>query len=361
MRHLPRATARHLRQTCVTLKPNNEVLSGEKRHILLIRILSSGKALKLPTEATPIEQFAYVPVNSTSIQLGLYVTGAGWSRVSPGSTYPQKGHPELYDFTWRSGRVLPEFQFVFISDGAGEFETAETGLQDIQAGTMLILQPDTWHRYRPIRERGWTEFWISVNGDLMYDWQNRGLLKTAEPMIRPKQPGTLISQYQAITAELSKHPRYLPTSVAANALMIMAGVIDQHTPIVGRYGQSEAEFSPMVNSAIDEIWTHSHGQISVAAIARKLNVVRRTLERAFRKETGHSIHTEIVTCRLDRAKRLLGETNVSIKAAAFAAGFSSAANMSKVFRRELNLSPGEYREELRKSPSVLARRGVAES
>lgn len=326
----------------------------------MTQVLSPGKHKTLPTEAAPTEQFAYVPVNSTSIQLGLYVTGAGWSQVSPGSTYPHKGHPELYDFTWRSGRVLPEFQFVFISEGSGEFESRETGLLDIQAGTMLILQPDSWHRYRPVKDKGWTEFWISVNGDLMHDWQNRGLLNTAEPMIRPKQPDMLISHYQAITAELAKHPRYLPTSVAANALMIMAGVIDQHTPIMGRYGQSEAEFSPMVNSAIDEIWTHSHGQISVAAIARKLNVVRRTLERAFLKETGHSLHTEIVTCRLDRAKRLLGETNVSIKSAAFAAGFSSAANMSKVFRRELNLSPGQYREELRSSPSALTRRGVIE-
>ena len=142
--------------------------------------------------------------------------------------------------------------------------------------------------------------------------------------------------------------------------MIMTAVIDQHTPDIARYGQSEQEFSPMINAAIDEIWTHSHRQISVAAIAHKLKVVRRTLERRFLKETGHTVHTEIVTCRLDRAKRLLSETNVSIKSAAFAAGFHSAANMSKVFRRELKLTPGEYREKFSSAPSTRTRRGFTE-
>ncbi len=182
----------------------------------------------------PAEQFVYVPVTSTSIQLGLYVTGAGWSRVSPGNAYPHRGHPELYDFTWRSGRVLPEFQFVFIADGAGEFETEQGGHQSVKAGSMLILQPDTWHRYRPIKDVGWTEYWISVNGDLMHDWQHRGLLSTAKPIIRPNNSETLIAQYQTIISELSNHPRRLSTSVSANALMIMTAVIDQHTPDVTR-------------------------------------------------------------------------------------------------------------------------------
>ena len=192
-------------------------------------------------------------MTSTSIQLGLYVTGAGWSRVSPGSAYPHRGHPELYDFTWRTGRVLPEFQFVFISKGTGEFETRDSGHQTVQAGAMLILQPDTWHRYRPVRDVGWTEHWISVNGDLMHDWQHRGLLSTAEPIIRPERPDALITQYQSIITELARHPRHLSTSVAASALMIMTAVIDQHTPDIARYGQSEQEFSPMINAAIDEI------------------------------------------------------------------------------------------------------------
>ena len=304
------------------------------------------------------EQFVYVPVTSTSIQLGLYVTGAGYRCVAPGSEYPQKGHPELYDFTWRSGRVLPEFQFVFIAAGSGEFETKDSGTLAVNAGSMLILQPDVWHRYRPRTAEGWTEFWISVNGDLIHDWQQRGLLESVEPVIQLATPDQLISEYRAIIDELKAHPRHQPARVSARALMIMTSVMDHREPTgpatLLPHGQ---EFGPIVRAAINEIWNYSHHQISVAAIARRINVVRRTLERVFMKETGHSVHTELMKCRLERARRLLAETQVPIKAVAVASGFSSVSNMSRVFRRELQQSPTEYREvALASTTQAMARR-----
>lgn len=296
----------------------------------------------MPTESTAAEQFAYVPVSSTLIQLGLYVTGAGSTCVAPGSPYPQKGHPELYDFTWRSGRVLPEFQFVFISAGCGEFETRETGRLDVDAGVLFVLQPDTWHRYRPSQREGWTEFWISVNGDLIHDWQNRGLLNIANPMIRIQDPESIIGPYQSIIKACRDHTGQMPTSVAADALRIMTAVIDYHT-VAETDGRPGKDFSPIVSAAMGEIWNHSHRQISVTAIASELKVVRRTLERAFLKDTGRSIHDELMTCRLERSKRLLAETQVAIKAIAFAAGFSSVSSMSRIFRRELKMTPSDYR------------------
>ncbi len=324
-------------------------------------ILRCRKFLTLPTESLPTEQFVYVPVSSTSIQLGLYVTGAGWSEVARGESYPHKGHPDLYDFTWRSGRVLPEFQFVFISSGSGEFETRETGRLKVKAGAMLILQPDTWHRYRPMKKEGWTEFWISVNGDLIHDWQNRGLLNTDNPLIHLQRPEVLILQYQEIINSLKERTRQLPTSIAAHALMIITAAIDHHAASnVGSSQRHLKDYSPTVSAAIYEIWNHSHQQISVAAIARRLNVVRRTLERLFLKETGHSVHDELMNCRLERAKRLLLETQTSIKSVAYAAGFSSVSNMSRVFRRELNITPSEYRRTIHASHTDPIRRIVSD-
>jgi AraC-like DNA-binding protein len=307
------------------------------------------------------QQFAYVPVTNTSIQLGLYVTGAGGSCVLPGSLYPRKGHPELYDFTWRSGRVLPEFQFVFITEGKGEFETRKSGLKPVAAGTMLILRPDVWHRYRPCKNTGWTEYWISVNGDLMYDWQHRGLVAASESVLQMQEPEVLIRQYQEIIRLLKKHPRHQPTSVSARALMIIATVIDHIEPAGPKLPQgSDREYGSLVSAAMKEIWSHSHQQISVAVIAQTLNVERRTLERNFLREVGYGVHAELMQCRLDRARRLLAETQVPIKAVAFASGFSSVSNMSRVFRRELDISPSEYREGIQLQSKTRSRRSVVD-
>jgi hypothetical protein len=108
------------------------------------------------------DTFAYLPVPEVVTRLGLYVTGAGTDVVPPGAGYPQQKHPELYDFNWNSGRILPEYQLVFVSEGRGEFESKETGLLPVEPGTIMMLFPDVWHRYRPHAETGWTEFWISL-------------------------------------------------------------------------------------------------------------------------------------------------------------------------------------------------------
>jgi 2,3-bisphosphoglycerate-independent phosphoglycerate mutase len=46
---------------------------------------------------------------------------------------------------------------------------------------------------------------------------------------------------------------------------------------------------------------------------------------------------------VERARRLLADTDMPLKSVAFAAGFSSAERMSKVFRRAERTTPAEYR------------------
>ena len=68
------------------------------------------------------------------------------------------------------------------------------------------------------------------------------------------------------------------------------------------------------------------------------------MERHFRNNHGRTLLQELTACRIQRAKCLLGETNVPIKYVADAAGFSSVTTLYKVFQRELGIAPGEYRE-----------------
>jgi LacI family transcriptional regulator len=71
---------------------------------------------------------------------------------------------------------------------------------------------------------------------------------------------------------------------------------------------------------------------------------RRTLERRFRKARGHSIHDEIILCRLSRAKRLLTETHLAIKKVAFLSGFGSSEPMRCAFEKVIGKSPSEFRK-----------------
>ena len=77
------------------------------------------------------------------------VTNAGYSKVLPGTTYPEKNHPSEYFFTWEKGRILHEYQLILITEGEGEFESSSSGRIEVRPGALITIFKNEWHRYRP--------------------------------------------------------------------------------------------------------------------------------------------------------------------------------------------------------------------
>jgi transcriptional regulator GlxA family with amidase domain len=100
---------------------------------------------------------------------------------------------------------------------------------------------------------------------------------------------------------------------------------------------------PIVSAALDLIWNHSHRNLPVAEIARQVGVTRRTLARHFLQHHGKTLLDEMTTSRLVRSQRFLRETHLPIKRIAHATGFSSSTHLATVFRRELGMTPGQFR------------------
>lgn len=70
---------------------------------------------------------------------------------------------------------------------------------------------------------------------------------------------------------------------------------------------------------------------------------RRSLEYAFEKLIGRSIHQEIIHARLELAKQLLRDTNLKTIDIALRCGFNSAGRLSAIFMKHLSQTPSEYR------------------
>ena len=90
-------------------------------------------------------------------------------------------------------------------------------------------------------------------------------------------------------------------------------------------------------------------QIGVSDVAVAAGVGRRTLERRFQTKVGRSVSSEIRRLRILTAKRLLLETDMTLKEVAWKAGFHSPARLNEIFRREVKRSPTDYRRGMRGS------------
>jgi len=101
---------------------------------------------------------------------------------------------------------------------------------------------------------------------------------------------------------------------------------------------------PCVASALQFIKTHAGQPIGVQHVIDQTGVSRRTLERRFARALGRSINSEITRYRLERAKRLLLETDLPSFRVAKGAGFGTVKTFNRVFRRETGVSPKRFRQ-----------------
>jgi AraC-like DNA-binding protein len=66
--------------------------------------------------------------------------------------------------------------------------------------------------------------------------------------------------------------------------------------------------------------------------------------RCFKQATGHTPYHYVLEKRLERAKRLLEDSRLSLVEVALTVGFSSQAHMNKLFKQHFSVTPGAYRK-----------------
>ena len=90
----------------------------------------------------------YLAVNPFDLEWGLAVNSVGQQEIAPGADYPPSNHPTRYLFSPSKGRVLSEYQLLYITDGKGTFSCESLGRgreHPLEAGNMFMLFPGEWH------------------------------------------------------------------------------------------------------------------------------------------------------------------------------------------------------------------------
>jgi transcriptional regulator GlxA family with amidase domain len=94
-----------------------------------------------------------------------------------------------------------------------------------------------------------------------------------------------------------------------------------------------------------QVWVLDHpaADLSVEALARRVNMSPRNFFRVFVREVGMTPGRFVERVRVEAARRLLEETSRGVPDIATASGFGSQEAMRLAFRRALGVSPKGYR------------------
>jgi len=102
-----------------------------------------------------------------------------------------------------------------------------------------------------------------------------------------------------------------------------------------------------VVAALRFIRENVHCPVQVDDVVRAAHVGRRTLENRFRSLLQVSIHDTIRRERIQRACRLLKETDMLIEVLAEACGYATRERFNQAFRQETGTTPSDYRGKFR--------------
>ena len=297
--------------------------------------------------------FRYIPVRQRDVQWGLYVTGAGCGFIPPGQPYPPKSHPESVSLSLGNRPHAAGIPGDLHHRGGGPFRVGPHRRQANLPGTIILLFPGVWHRYRPQPETGWQEYWVSFNGEVMDRLVEQKFFSPDQAVIATGLQDVILAPYQSLLGRLRGEQTGFPHLIAADTQEILAAVSAaaecEPAELIAQGPQDVVAVKDrMVAETMRLIWEQSQGPMTVDHLSRQLPITRASLERRFRAAVGHGIHDEIVRCRLERAKRLLVGTDLSLKEVASAAGFISADNLGRTFRRAEGTTPLKYRRRHRR-------------
>lgn len=102
---------------------------------------------------------------------------------------------------------------------------------------------------------------------------------------------------------------------------------------------------------------HYHNPQPVTAMVGHSGLSERTFKRRFRKATGMTPMAYVHTLRLEEAKQMLESGSLSVDAVAREVGYEDAAYFSRLFSRQVGISPGHYRRRFQGLRAALAQHG----
>ncbi|MHC8334293.1 helix-turn-helix domain-containing protein [Pseudomonas sp. LB3P25] len=130
-----------------------------------------------------------------------------------------------------------------------------------------------------------------------------------------------------------------------NALM-KAPAHDVHLLASACYAPTlDARSSERINKAFDYLLTELTGDIRLSVIAQRLEMSEPGFSRFFKRITGHGFIDLMRKLRVQRACRLLLQTEMSVADICFEVGYENLSNFNRHFRIEMEQTPSEYRRE----------------
>lgn len=287
--------------------------------------------------------FKYLLVSDKDKKFGLTINTVGFQPIAPNTVYPSTDHPKSYYFRPDKGRVLSEYQFVYISKGKGTFISENTKRLNITKGQIIILFPGQWHSYRPKIETGWNEYYIGFEGNIIDKLVANGFISPQQQVLDVGINEDLVNLFST-AIKVAKEDK---TASQQNLAGIVFNILGTILSLAQNKNFETKESAQKIERAKVIMLENIHKDIDIQGIARNLGVSYSLFRKEFKEYTGYAPAQYFQELKLRNAKEFLAETNLPIKEISYKLNFSSYEYFLSFFKKRVGFTPTEYRNSRR--------------
>lgn len=234
---------------------------------------------------------------------------AGWEHCTPGHAY--------------GPAIRPYVLLHYVASGHGSF-TSGGQERPMGPGQVFVIRPFETTYYHAAETEPWHYIWIGFETGLPLPRALR------EDVLALPQAGPIFARVPGLA------------KMAAGRESALCGMIWELLALLEAGGEGAPKAEDYVNIARTYMETEYMRGVSVAELARRLNLDRSYFSRLFRQGTGKSPQQYLIDLRLEKAAELLRGYGASPGEAALAVGYPDVFSFSRMFRRRYGVSPTRY-------------------
>lgn len=289
-----------------------------------------------------VDLVKYLTINPRDEDWGIVVSTVGYQFIEPSTHYPLSPHPDKYNFKTDGKRVLNEYQLIYITAGRGYFTSRSCKRTLVEAGTIILLFPDEWHKYSPDPETGWNEYWVGFRGFHIDRRVLNGFFSPKNCIFKVGLDDRVLDIYQSIIHYADQEKAGYQQLISSIVLQLLG---------FAYYKQQNKQFGDsrlvdVIKRARILMKNQLNREVSPEEIAAELGVSYSLFRKEFKRYCGVSPGKYQQQLKLNRIKELLSATNISISEIAFKLNFTTVGHLSTFFHKQEGITPSEFRKRL---------------
>jgi len=238
-------------------------------------------------------------------------------------------------------RVLSSYVLILLIEGQGRYGDVMHRPIKVQSGDVILLFPNVPHWFGPGPHDRWDEIFVEFHGPAFTQWQDLNILSPERPVYRIDA----VRDWAKRIAAIAQTPRVSPEEqqlLMVGRLLSLLAELTVSNPL-----ELELSHRPWLMEACRALETELAKDVDYQALAENFGLTYDQFRKQFAKAMGASPVQHRITRKIEVAKDLLHETDMSVQEISVSLGYYDQFAFSKAFKERVGLSPKDYRGAVR--------------